>query len=282
MTRVLIVGIHTFDSGKTHLAIELGRAFINAGRSVEYFKPISGHNYWYNYQHTLKCLEIGQLVSKDAMLVKETLGIDSDLRLMNPIHSLFVPSRIDRPLETIPNSLGLSGSTSILTMQRFSQPLSDEIDTTVLIAESLVEEEHLLIGFDEVGKLTHETSVSSADSLEAFQEFEMLYFDKYVTSSFSKISRSTDVVIIEAFNDAAWPWEALESVDHVFVVCPGHIFSYDPERFRKAAFLMKRGNLPIREVTFGRMSDLLKPSRKLEIRPQCSLSSSDLYALGID
>ena len=44
---------------------------------------------------------------------------------------------------------------------------------------------------------------------------------------------------------------------------------------------MNRGNLPIREVTFGRISDLLKPINHLEIRPNGEITADDFEQLGI-
>ncbi len=282
MTRILIVGANSFDSGKTRLAVGLGKSLIGSGQSVEYFKPVSGHNYWYSHEHTRRCLEIGKLVSKDASHVKKELNLKNDLYLMNPIHSLFVPARIERPLQNLPSSLGLTGGSSILVMQRFSRPVDDEFDTTMLIADSLVEEERVIIGLEETGKLSHNSSIFSAHNLETFQEFEQQHFENHVSQSFAEIEKSAENIIIESFNDAAWPWENLVEVDHVLVVTPGHIFGYDPERFRKATFLYHKGRLPIREVTFSRMTDLLKPINRVEIEPSSELDCDKLLKLGFE
>jgi predicted P-loop ATPase/GTPase len=280
--RVLLVGIHSFDSGKTELAKRLVVAFSQSGQSVEYFKPLSGHNYWYQYEHTKTCMEKGMLVSKDAMDVRSTFSPKSPIELANPVHSLFVPLRIERPLQTLPNTLGLSGSSSILTMERFSRPSTSGPDTTVLLAQRLVEEDRLLIELDEIGKLTRGVAISEVQNLEEVHEFENNNFEQHVSESFEFIERQADVVIIEGFNDAAWPWDGLDSVDVVLVVGPGHVFSYDPEKFRKAAYMMVRGNLPIREVTFSRMSDLLKPTGRIEVTPETNLTTIEMKELGLD
>ena len=282
MSRILIVGANSFDSGKTRFAINLGKHLKESGQSVGYFKPVSGHNYWYNHEHTKQCLDSGKLVSKDASSAKGYLGISTDLFLMNPIHSLFVPARIEKPLENIRSSLGLAGASSVLVMQRFSRPVEDGLDTTMLIADSLVEEERVIIGLDEIGKLSINSSIFSADNLETFQEFENQHFENHVSEAFAEIEKTAENIIIESFNDAAWPWEHLVEVDHVLVVSPGHVFSYDPERFRKATFLYHRGRLPIREVSFSRMSDLLKPTNRLEIRPDAKLNDDKLATVGIE
>lgn len=279
--RVLLVGMNSFDSGKTQFAIRLSRALSEEGHSIEYFKPLSGHNYWYSHEHTKTCLQNGLLASMDAMKVRKFLNPRSPIELANPVHSLFVPMRLEKPLQNLTNTLGLAGASSVLTMERFSRPDASGIDTTVLVAQRLVEEEQLIIKQEEVGMLTRGAGILSVNNLEEVQEFERLNFEKHVTDSFAEVERSADIVIIEGFNDAAWPWDGLESVDTVLLISPAHIFTYDPERFRKAAYMMIRGNLPIREVTFGRISDLLKPINRLEIRPESEVSVDDLEHLGM-
>lgn len=274
--RILLVGMNSFDSGKTQFAIRLSRFLSAKGQSIEYFKPLSGHNYWYNHDHTKICLESGILASMDAMRVREHLNSTSPIELANPVHSLFVPMRLEKPLQNLRSSLGLSGASSILTMERFSRPDKSGIDSTVLVAEELVEEERLIIKQEEVGMLTRGAAIVPVSNLEDVQKFERLNFEKHVSESFSIVEKSADVVIIEGFNDAAWPWDGLKFVDAVLLLSPAHVFSYDPERFRKAAYLMNRGNLPIREVTFSRISDLLKPSNRLEFRPDGELPSDEL------
>jgi predicted P-loop ATPase/GTPase len=201
---------------------------------------------------------------------------------MNPIHSLFVPARVGRPLENIRSTLGLAGASSVLVMQRFSRPIEDGFDTTMLVADVLVEEERVIIEFDEMGKLSHNSSILSADTLEKFQEFENQHFESHVSEAFAEIENTADNIIIESFNDSAWPWENLAMVDHVLVLTPGHVFSYDPERFRKATFLYHKERFPIREVSFTKMSDLLKPTHRVDIKPDSRLDCDILATIGIE
>ena len=273
--------MNSFNSGKTQFAIQLGRFLSEAGRSVEYFKPLSGHNYWFNHEHTEACMDMGILASLDAMNVRKHLNTTSPIELANPVHSLFVPLRLEKPLQTLANTLGLSGTSSVLTLQRFSRPLGSKIDTTVLVAEQLVEEERLIIRQEEVGKLTVGAAIQPVRNLEEVQYFEQLNFEGHVTESFAAVEKAADIAIIEGFNDSAWPWDGLKHVDVVLLISPAHVFSYDTERFRKAVYLMNRGNLPIREVTFSRISDLLKPMNRVEFRPDSNISSDDLTQLGI-
>ena len=279
--RVLLVGMNTFDSGKTQVALMMSKALAESGHSIEYFKPLSGHNYWYHYEHTKICIESGILASRDAMRVREFLKPKSPIELANPVHALFVPMKLEKPLQTMTNTLGLAGASSVLTMKRFSRPAGSSIDTTILIADDLLEEERLVINLEEVGKLSRGAAIQSVNSLEEVQEYENSNLEKHVTDSFASVESLSDIIIIEGFNNTAWPWDGLNKADAVLLVGPAHIFSYDPKRFRKAAYLMKRGNLPINEVTFGRISDLLKPFARVQIKPESQLTLQQLEHLGV-
>ena len=279
--RVLLVGMNTFDSGKTQVALMMSRTLAESGYSIEYFKPLSGHNYWYHYEHTKFCLESGILVSMDALRVRKFLEPKSPIELANPTHALYVPMKLEKPLQTMTNTLGLAGASSVLTMKRFSRPVGSGVDTTILVADKLLEEDILIINQQEVGKLSKGAAIQSVDSFEEIQEYENSNFEKHVTDSFAAVERLTDITIIEGFNNAAWPWDGLDEADAVLLVAPAHVFSYDPKKFRKAAYMMKWGNLPINEVTFGRISDLLRPFARVQIKPESKLTLQQLEHLGI-
>ena len=277
--KILVTGMNPFDSGKTQLAKSIGESILASGQSVEYFKPISGHNYWNNYEHTKRCFEEGLLASKDAMDVRAHLNLSSELALANPIHTLFAPARSERPLKNVMSTLGLAGWSSVLVAERFSIPDNGKIDTTVLLAEELVEMEEVIVEFEEIGKLTRGAGILPISNFEDAQRFEFQHFENHVSKSFEVIEKPADWVIIESFNDSPWPWDGLTVVDAVLVTGPGVVFTYNPERFRKAAYLMSRGGLPIREVTFSRIVDLLLPLTHLRRRPEDGLTSDDMDLL---
>lgn len=181
-----------------------------------------------------------------------------DEYILNPIHRLYVPTSSDRPLGNVPSTLGLAGPDSVIAMQRFSKRLEDGISTTVLASEHLIAEGQLLLTPEELELLTASTERIPITSFEEIQEFELNHLEMTVDSAFKNVEEKSEIVLIESFNDTAWTWEGLDRVDAVLVVGPGQVYSFDPERFRKAAFLQKRPSMPIREVTFSRINDLLK------------------------
>ncbi|TXT55921.1 MAG: hypothetical protein BAJATHORv1_30304 [Candidatus Thorarchaeota archaeon] len=263
--RILLTGMLSFESGKTHVAKQLAARFHSEGLKVEYFKPISGHNFWYRYEHSKQCIEREQLVSKDATRVREIIKPSTAAEMANPIHRLFVPMIITRPGEILHNTLGLAGWDSIFAIQRFSTPQENGITHVFLVARSLIDQDNLIIRSEDIRSLVGENKVIPVENMEQVQNFENAYYETTVDSAFRRVERDSDVVIIESFNDSIWPWEGLDNVDQVYVIGPGQMFRYDPEKFRKASFLMHREPAPIRSVTLGRISDLMKPLERISL-----------------
>ena len=279
--RILIAGMNPFDSGKTELSIRLIRALTKAQHSVEYFKPVSGHNFWLHHQHTQDCINRGMLISKDATRTRSAFSPSSNPLLSNPVHALYAPANLEKPLKTMTNTLALAGWSSVLVMQRFSRPEDGSVDTTMLVADKLIQSNEVIPTLEDVGRLSHGAGIVDVNSLEEVQQYEQEHFEDYVTSSFREVEGGAEVMVIEGFNDAAWPFDGLEAVDCLLVTGPGHVYVYDAQKFRKAAYMMNRGDLPIREVTFGRVTDLLRPKGLHRIEPSTELGAADLKRLGV-
>lgn len=279
--RILILGMNSFDSGKTVLAENIARILSESNSHVEYFKPVSGHNYWYKHKHTKQCIDQGKLFSNDAARVREHLESKVPIEIANPIHSLFVPSVQESPTHLLTSSLSIGGWDAVLAMQRFTRVENEKPISTMLVAESLIASKKLMLSTEEVAALTIDTEIQTIASLEDAQAFEFAAFEGVVNDSLEIIEKNADVVIIEGFNNSAWPWEGLDNADVVLMVGPGHVFSYDPERFRKAAFLVKYGSQPIRDVPIERVSEMIKPINRMLLTPDTQITLPELEKLGL-
>jgi len=264
--RVLVVGLNPFDSGKTGVSIQLIQRMKDS-RAVEFFKPISGHNYWYRHEHTQFCLENKQLVSYDATRVRRVYQSRLHDFVANPVHALYVPARLQTPGKAPLSTLALAGWDSVLAMERMSHPQGNRVESTMMIARDLIQKEQLLLTPEQADRLSSGIKLRPVTRLEEVQNNENDCFERYVSESFNGIERSSDSVVIESFNDSAWPWEGLDRVETVLAVGPGHVFTYEPEKFRLAVFLSKHESGPVREVTFARIADMLKPLKKVALVP---------------
>ena len=257
--RILLVGMSSFDSGKTTFAGLLIDEISHYSKSIEYFKPISAHNYWQRFAHTQYCIEKKRLISADLATIKAKINSQIDDYLLNPIHRLYVPTASKKPLAILPSTLSLAGPDSVIALQRFSWPEANRVRSMALVAEQLIGQGDLLLTKEQLEHLIEGIEKRSVNSLEEIQQYESENLESYVSSAFSRVEDGTDILVIESFNDTAWIWEGLDMVNLVLVIGPGQVYRYEPERFRKAAFLQKRPSMPIREVPFGRINDLIKP-----------------------
>lgn len=274
--RVLILGMVPFDSGKTVLASLLTRNLVASGESVEYIKPISGHNYWFRYEHTQRCLAEKKLYSLDAFKVRQHLEQRVAIEVANPIHTLFVPAILNTPDEMVPDSLALAGKDSVFAMQRISRPEASGIKSFMLIAKSLIDSGRLIISPSEADLLSYETEWVFISEYNEAAEYTENMLEDALNASLQTVESNADYVLIEGFNDAAWLWEGLDHVDRVLVVGPGHVFIYDSERFRKAVVLKKFNSQPIREVPFSRVGDLIRPTDRVLLAPSRDLENSQV------
>ncbi|MHA2213388.1 MAG: hypothetical protein ACXAEN_15115 [Candidatus Thorarchaeota archaeon] len=265
--RYLIVGMNTHDSGKTEFSIQLAKALKKSNVEFAYFKPQSGHSYWEKHDHTQDCVRAGKLYSNDISRLEKVVNSELPLEVLNPVHSLYVPAKLDRPAYSIGSTLGIAGWDSILAMRRISQVQDGVVQSMVLIADELINSGNLLISREEADTLAGNSKRIPVSDLEEVYSYETTLVEGALNSSFEVVEDKFPIVIIESFNNSAWPWLGLDSVDRVFAVGPGHIFSYEPKKYLKAVSYMHKGHSPVYSITLSEIADLLKPKQTVHFRP---------------
>ncbi len=265
--RVLVVGMNAFDSGKTHLALQVMRATTSHGIRAEYFKPVSGHNLWYRHDHTLRCVEEGLPFSYDASVVRGEFSSEVPVAVANPVHRITAPHLLDTPSRVPPTTLSIAGWESTFVLERITEARDGGYHSWVLLADGLLESGGVLADHDVVTGLVRGAEVVPVASMEEVMEFEAGHLDTAVERSFHVVERAADVVVIESFGDSAWPWEHLDRADHVLAVGPGHLFVLDPERFRRAVDVLHHGPGPVRALTCSKACEYVRPIERVLLRP---------------
>ncbi|UCE09735.1 MAG: hypothetical protein JSW61_12295 [Candidatus Thorarchaeota archaeon] len=265
--RYLIVGMNTHDSGKTQLAIYLAKALKEKGVEFAYFKPQSGHSYWEKFEHTQACIEDGRLYSNDVARLEKLVDSGLPLEILNPVHSLYVPAKLERPAYSMGSTLGIAGWDAVLAMRRISQVQDGAVQSIVLMSSELIAGDHLLISKEDANALAGNSERIHITDLEEVYVYETTLMEGALNSSFELVEDRFSNTVIESFNNSAWPWEGLDSVDKVFAIGPGHIFSYEPKKYLKAVSYMNKGHSPIYSITLREIADLLKPMKTFHVQP---------------
>jgi predicted P-loop ATPase/GTPase len=270
--------MNTYDSGKTEVAKQLVSELSEMGYKTEYFKPFSGHNYWYRYEHSKECLKKGTIFSHDAAYIRSGYQSDNLIEIANPVHRIYTPLKHLEPREILLNSLALGGENSVFALERITSVADDRIESTYLVASDLIENGYLSIDKSFIEHVISNSQTINVNSLEEVHQFEAEKFETAVDSCYKMVEKDKDITIIEAFNDTVWPWQKLESVDLVMAVRPGELILYNPERVKKAVRVIDNKRNRIREITFNRVSEYLKTENHIVLKPGIGLEQNDIIS----
>jgi len=223
--RILVVGLQPNDAGKTTLCKALIHGFKENGVALVPFKPHSGIGYWSQFDVFQRNLLNGSLISGDIMDLEEAAQSQMPLEVLNPVNRLSYP---------VPDT-GLPEEK--LAFQEF-------------IAERFTH--HDGIGHRNVYYLNRTLNLSRLRDLQTFylkikrnaqkthfiRKFEELVeayskdFDKATSSCYSRLRNMP--LIVESFNDAAYPFNHAEECDTVLCVASNTILWFDGPRYFEA------------------------------------------------
>ncbi|OYT38075.1 MAG: ATPase [Desulfurococcales archaeon ex4484_58] len=269
--RILVVGLLPYDSGKTEFVLALGEKLKEQGYRPGYFKPVAGHDGWYQYDTLLYSRDEKLLIGHDAYLVSERFGLTDILYLVSPLDLLTLPVDPVKPGMTIRSyieHMSLVGKRAVLL--RYTRVFNDKSnykhlyficnDTLAKLNNELRSVyEDLVMNFKNSNSLFIETNTNS---IEKMLSSPAIYG---VIDSYIEFFREYEPVIIEGYNDVAAPTIGSLNVDYVFLIGPGKAIVYSGERYRTAVELLSYRGYPwmIKSTT---VFDLLgKPLRTYDI-----------------
>ncbi len=273
--KILVTGLLPYDSGKTEFIRSLAESLREDGYRVLYFKPVGGHNGWYQPDTITHSFELRVLVGHDAYTVTEDLGLLDIVDVLSPIDFLTLP--ID------PLSSGLS-------MRSYVDYMSMSLKTVILLRMTRVwleggvfKRSHLYVfcrdTYDRLNNYLKSTVDELVgvfrDSNSIIVEANTDYVEKIMSSPATysvsdealKQLGGYDVLFIEGYNNVAAPTYASLDVDYVFIVSPGKAVMYRGRDYRRGVELLSYRGLPW-TITTDKVMDLLKkPLKSFDIPP---------------
>lgn len=196
---ILVNGLMTYNSGKTLFARALAQEMVHRGFQLGVFKPQSAHNYWDHLSHSKRCGEMGKLVSRDALELREASGDHSPIEVINPHHQLFCPLDVLKVWEARPGARP-TGDDELLA-ERMTLPAPEGALSTLYVnrdSKLFIAEEDFLSA---LARGVHATkglnSLASKDRGAAAQEA--------ITSCFGAQRGTHRQLLVESTNDVALP-----------------------------------------------------------------------------
>ncbi|AFL66498.1 ATPase [Desulfurococcus amylolyticus] len=265
--RLLVTGLLPHDSGKTIIALNLSKALSKSLR-VFYFKPIAGHNGWYQAETVKHSLEAGILVGHDAYTAARELGLLDRVRLVNPVDLLTMPPDPLKYIKSIRLYLGILADVASQTvLMRISRPL-EGVDEYFIVRENarrlnkvaLTVLEGLIERFSARGNVVfHDADPGLI--MKLFSNREAL---NWLNNIYGLLSEY-DVVVTESYNNAATPIEASLDSDLVLVTAPTRLLIYRGTRYRQGIEAFSMGRPPWLVDVGGIVEVLGEPLKTMDI-----------------
>jgi len=281
---ILVNGLIPFDSGKTWLTISLARALRSYGYSVNVYKPVSGHNAWYQFNSLLTSMELGYLVCEDVIKYINSLDVRVDPRLVNPIDILLAPP--DFRLFNNANTY----------IEYFEDLLKQVVLARITYCSTGDSRHYLITGnygrvpptlrewLSKLAKLVNAEEVG-VDELLSIMKSDGI--SNELRKCLTKLREGSDVVIVESFNDAAVPYTSvLDEVNLVITVAPAYVTLLDLKSFKdavmKSAVMYGDEGLRMYRIIGGVRrvyEDYVEPSTSYDVKP--SIVKAVMTLLGL-
>ncbi|HIQ03244.1 MAG TPA: hypothetical protein EYH40_02350 [Desulfurococcales archaeon] len=263
MTYVILVnGLLPYESGKTWTVLGLAKTLQYYRRfKVALYKPIAGHSAWYQFKTILNSLKYNVLVGEDVVKYREVLGLNYSLELINPVDFLLAPLNPKRFTNIIEYISALDNQFNQIVMIRRSD--YESCLTEYFIVRENIDRivQELKYWINKLAEKFNPESISVKDIISiAYSEKTMKILDYCL----KVLCESSDIVIVESFNDAAVPYyNILEKINSVFTVTPGYIFKLNTNNFKK---VVKKQYLVYGDVGL-RMSNIISKVNIEHITP---------------
>lgn len=274
---ILVTGLLKYDAGKTTWTIELLELMKEYNVNVIPFKPVGGHNAWYQYVTIRYSLELNALVGEDAYKLARTVDRIDLIEVLSPVDVLLAP--LD-PEYYQGDYRRYVDDSEVLEKQavlaRITVPYGDSFITT----HYLIKDNYSKI----IGSLKDDIDVL-ASRLKNLERISSNAFTKILESDIlaknlaliqDRLEHKYDVLVIESFNNVALPIPSAIKADYVFAVAPGKVLLYSGEDYRKA--LAVYGTVPgmLAYETAPVISLLKKPLLILDWEPKVYEKQADV------
>ncbi|WP_434731190.1 ATPase [Thermogladius sp. KZ2Tp1] len=242
--RLLVAGLLPFESGKTTLVLGLVEEMKERGLKAGYFKPVAGHNGWFQADTLEYTVSLGVLVGHDVYVVAERLGLTEKAAILNPVDVLSLP--IDPfSAKTTPRGYVdlMSSSLGTAVMARFTRLRGGVVEHVYYMVEDNVARLSP-VSAELLSRVVEAVAGGGAIERTAARGLEKLLDDP---STYAEVDRflellgGYDHLVIEGYNDVSAPTPGSCAADYVVVVAPTRAALYDGRKYCRAVEVIAPG-----------------------------------------
>jgi predicted P-loop ATPase/GTPase len=229
--RILVVGLQPHDAGKTTLCKALIHGFKKAGVTLVPFKPHSGISYWSQFDAFQTNLVKSTLLSSDIMELEAAAQSQIPLEVLNPVNRLSGPV-LDR---------GIPEEKLV-----FKEFIAERFTYHDGIAQKNI---YYLNGTVNLSRLRDmqtfylriKRNAQKTSFIRNFEDLVQAYsenFDRANSSCYRLVEGKP--LVVESFNDAAYPFNNAEDCDAVLCVSSNMVLQFENERYFEAIQVYSR------------------------------------------
>jgi len=219
------VGLQPHDAGKTTLCKALIYGFKESGVTLVPFKPHSGIGYWSQFDVFRRNLENGRLLSSDIMELEAAAQSKIPLEVLNPVNRLSHPvpdtGMTEEKLafqefiaERFTSHDGIAHRNVYYLNGTLNLSRLRDMQTFFVRMRRNAQRTHFIRRFD--------------DLVEAYSQ----NFEKATSSCYARLQDMP--LLVESFNDAAYPFNHAEDCDTVLCVASNTILWFYGRRYFEA------------------------------------------------
>jgi predicted P-loop ATPase/GTPase len=255
--KVLVVGLLPYDAGKTTLCKALIHGFKKSGVNLVPFKPHSGISYWNQFNTFHDSLIRGALLSSDIIELENAARSGLPLELLNPVNRLSSPM-LDRGIPD--EKLAFQE----FVAQRFTHCDGHNCRSIYYLNGTINMSRMRDMSDFYVGiKKSAERVIFTRN----FQQLVKAYEDNFEKATGSCYRALQDKpLIVESFNDAAYPFASAENCDVVLCLSSNVVLRFKAREYFKAVRLHAQRKSKVQLTTTDLYSSSLV-ERRYNLQP---------------
>ncbi|MFQ5819373.1 MAG: hypothetical protein ACE5I5_05255 [Candidatus Heimdallarchaeota archaeon] len=265
--KVLVVGLLKVDSGKTTFSRCLITTLKERGLGIVPFKPLSGHNFYYQWAMTLKNVRKKRLFCHDIDKLAAAAQIQLPIELLNPVDRLLVPLDFEKYLRFPRRFFNHAEKIDALLLQRISfvrNCRSLQLENVYLSNKSATSRvlwdpqgiKEILKGADKVLEM---------EGLHQLVIYHTQHFEEATTAALKALEDQAKWILIESLNDIACPAPCAASADIVVAIVPGLALCYSPKDFFRTLNLQRQLKGKQRPIFMKELCPVIDPLWKIRL-----------------